>query len=403
MTLPHFTRKLALIFLAVTLSVLAVAFWLLSRSLSPAPPSQIEMTTGAVDGASHQFALRYQSLLKTRGVTLKLLPSSGSVQNLERLNADTPVGFVQGGLNELSSDADTPLRTLGVVGYEPVWIFTTSPVLAKTLGTGLSGLAGKKVAVGAQGSGTRKVALELLDNYGISAANAKLEATGGLNAANALLVKALDAVIIIGAPSAPAVQLLLKRPDVQRVSIEHAEGLSRKLTYLSVITLPAGAVDSAQDLPPQDIKLLTTAANLAVRDDLHYAIDYLLLEAAREVHKGATLLNKSGDFPRLQGSDFTVSEDAQGYYKDGPPFLQRFLPYWVANALQRLLLVLLPLLAVAIPLFKYVPQVIEFRQKSRLNRCYGLLLDMENHIRSAQMKQPMLRNNLMPLSTTSAA
>lgn len=383
----HLTRKHGLISFACTIALLGVVFWLLARWLSPAPPSQIDMTTGSVDGASHEFALKYQALLKTNGVTLRLLPSSGSVQNLERLNAGTPAGFVQGGLNtqplnEPDSEADTPLRSLGVIGYEPVWIFAHAPALAKTLNKGLGGLAGKKVGIGGVGSGTRKVALELLASYGITTANATLEAAGGLGAANALLSSQLDAVIIIGAPSAPAVQLLLKRSDVQLVSIDHAEGLSRMLPYLSLIKLPAGAVDPARDLPPQDIQLLTTTANLVVREDLHHALDFLLLEAAREVHKGATLLNKPGEFPRLEGADFTLSDDARRYYKDGRPFLQRYVPYWVANALQRLLLVLLPLLAIAIPLFKYIPQMIEFKQKSRLNRCYGQLLDMEHQIQS---------------------
>ncbi len=386
----HITRKHGFIFFAGTVALLGLVFWLLARWLSPAPPGQIDMTTGPVDGASHQFAVKYQALLKASHVTLRLLPSSGAVQNLERLNAGTPVGFVQGGLNTLAQTGqagqteidDLPLRTLGVVGYEPIWIFTRAPSLAKTLAKGLGGLAGKKVAIGASGSGTRKVALDVLGSYGITTANAGLESAGGLTAANALLAHQLDAVFTIGAPSAPAVQLLLNRADVQLVSLEHAEGLSRKLNYLSVIKLPAGAVDAAQNLPPQDVALLTTTANLVVREDLHPAIGYLLLEAAREVHRGATLLNRPGEFPRLEGADFTLSEGARRYYKDGRPFLQRYVPYWVANAVQRLLLVLVPLLAVAIPLFKYIPQLIEFKQKSRLNRCYGLLLDMEHQIRS---------------------
>lgn len=385
----HISRKHGFIFFACTVATLAVVFWLLSRSISPAPPKQIDMTTGAVDGASHQFALKYQALLQANGVTLRLLPSSGSVQNLERLRAGTPAGFVQGGLNtqslnETDIDTDDALRSLGVVGYEPVWIFASTP-LAKALGKSLGSLSGKKVAVGAMGSGTRKVALELLAAYGVTPASATLEPTGGLAAASALLAGQLDAIIMIGAPSSPAVQLLLKRADVQLVSMDQAEGLSRMLTYLSVIKLPAGAVDAAQNLPPQDVALLTTTANLVVRDDLHPALGYLLLDAARSVHKDATLLNRPGEFPRLEGADFTLAEDARRYYKDGQPFLQRYVPYWIANALQRLLLVLLPLLAVAIPLFRYVPQLIQFKQKSRLNRCYGLLLDMEHQIQSRTM------------------
>ena len=293
------SRKHGFIFFACAVVLLALVFWQLARSLSPAPPRQIDMTTGSVDGASHQFALKYQALLKANGVTLRLLPSSGSVQNLERLRAGTPAGFVQGGLNTLpldDADNDDALRSLGVVGYEPVWIFTNAPTLATTLGKGLSGLSGKKVAIGAAGSGTRKVALELLATYGVTPVNATLETANGLTAANALLARQLDAVIMISAPSAPAVQLLLKRTDVQLVSIVHAEGLSRNLTYLSVIKLPAGAVDAAQNLPPQDVALLTTTANLVVREDLHPALGYLLLEAAREVHSGATLLSQAGQF-----------------------------------------------------------------------------------------------------------
>ena len=277
---------------------------------------------------------------------------------------------------------DTPLRSLGVVGYEPVWIFTASPALAQTLTKGLTGLTGKRVAIGAEGSGTRKVALELLQTYGITPAQAALSSDSGMIAANALLVNNIDALIIIGAPQTPAVQLLLERPEAQLVTIEHAEGLTRRLPYLSLVTLKAGSVDPGRDQPPEDIMLLTTTANLVVHQDLHPALDYLLLEAAREVHKGATLLNRPGEFPNPRATDFPLAEEAQRYYRDGRPFLQRYMPYWVANALQRFLLVLVPLMAIAIPLFKIIPLLYAFKEKSRLNRRYGQLLEMEREIAS---------------------
>ena len=329
------------------------------------------MTTGAIDGASHQFALKYQSYLKANGVELRLLPSSGSVENLARLNSGTPIGFVQSGLGTLTTDptssADTPtLQSLGVVGYEPVWIFTTSNDLALALRKGLGGLRGKKAAAGADGSGTRKVALELLESYGVSPSNTTLGTSGGVNAANELVAKTIDAVMLIGAPQSPAVQLLLQRADVQLVSIDNAEGLTRRLPYLSLVTLKAGSVNPKLDLPARDITLLTTTANLVVRDDLHPALAYLLLEAAKEVHKSATLLNRPGEFPNPRGTDFPLAEEAQRYFKDGRPFLQRYLPYWAANALQRLLLVLVPLLAIAIPVVKIIPQLLSFRQSNRL-------------------------------------
>jgi TRAP-type uncharacterized transport system substrate-binding protein len=388
--IPSLSRKQTVLLALAILGGLAIALSMLSRSISPAPPGRIAMTTGAVDGAVHQFALKYQTYLKANGVTLELKPSSGAVQNLERLNAGMPVGFVQGGLGLLTLDSDdaessTPLRSLGVVGYEPIWMFA-SPALAQTLSKGLVPLTGKKVAIGAEGSGTRKVALELLQTYGVTPTNATLSPEGGLGAANALLAKTLDAIIIIGAPQTPAVQLLLgKQDEVYLVAIDHAEGLTRRLPYMSLVTLKAGSIDPAQDRPHRDITLLTTTANLVIREELHPALAYLLLEAARDVHKGATLLNKPGEFPNGKATDFPLADEAARYYRDGRPFLQRYLPYWAANALQRLLLVLLPLVAIAIPVFRIVPKLFEFKEKNRLYRRYGVLLEMERDIQSRQL------------------
>lgn len=392
MVIPSLTRKQTLLLTTAVLGGLGLFIWLLTRYISPAPPNKIEMTTGAVDGASHAFALKYQAYLKANQVSLVLKPSTGSVQNLERLNAGTSVGFVQGGLGILSidpqnSEADTPLRSLGVVGYEPIWIFAASDALAKTMRKGLGALAGKNVAIGAEGSGTRKVTLELLQSYGITAANASLSVDGGMAAANALLAKKLDAMVIIGAPQTPAVQLLLDRPEVQLVSIDHAEGISRRLPYMSLVTLKAGSINPQRDLPAQDITLLSTTANLVIRDELHPALAYLLLEAARDVHKGATLLNKPAEFPHPRGTDFPLADEAQRYYKDGRPFLQRYLPYWAANALQRLLLILIPLLAIAIPVLKTIPSLLDFKERNRLYRRYGVLLELERDLRIRQLSE----------------
>jgi TRAP-type uncharacterized transport system substrate-binding protein len=390
MVIPSLTKKQTLTIGVSVLITLTVLIWLLMRYISPSPPSHIEMTTGSVDGASHQFALKYQSYLKANGVTLDLKTSSGSVQNLERLISGTPVGFVQGGLGILSldpqkTDDDTPLRSLGVVGYEPVWIFSAAGQPAQALNKGLASFTGKKVAIGAEGSGTRKVALELLQNYGVSASNTSLMPTGGLTAAKALQNKEIDGLILIGAPQTPAVQLLLADASVQLASIEHAEGLTRRLPYLSLVTLKASSVNPALAIPANEITLLTTTANLVVRDELHPALAYLLLEAARDVHKGATLLNKPAEFPHPRGTDFPLADEAQRYYKDGRPFLQKYLPYWAANALQRLLLILIPLIAIAFPILKTIPDLMDFREKNSIYLRYGVLKKMEDDIKSRQL------------------
>jgi hypothetical protein len=154
---------------------------------------------------------------------------------------------------------------------------------------------------------------------------------------------------------------------------------------MSLVTLKAGSVNPQRDMPAQDITLLSTTANLVVRDDLHPALAYLLLEAARDVHKGATLLSKPAEFPHPRGTDFPLADEAQRYYKDGRPFLQRYLPYWAANALQRVLLIIIPLLAIAIPILKAIPGLLIFKEKNRLYRRYGVLLDLERDLRARQL------------------
>ena len=390
MLIPKISRRFALSASIGIFVLLALCAWLISRYISPAPPNVVHMTTGAVDGASHQFGLKYQEYLRSNGVRLDLHPSTGSVQNLERLNQDTPIGFVQGGLGVLSLDPqknedDTPLRSLGVIGYEPIWIFTHSAELAKELSFNLTQLKGRSVAIGAQGSGTRKVALELFASFGINANNANLSTDGSGAAAKLLIDKKIDAVVLISAPQGAAVQTLLTTPGIEPVSLAQSEGLARRFPYLSIVSLKAASIDPARNLPARDLSLLTTTANLVVQDSLHPALTYLLLEAARDIHKGASLLNRPGEFPHPRGTDFPLADEAQRYYKDGRPFLQRYLPYWAANFVQRMLLILIPLLAVAIPVMKTIPDILDWRHKSRLFRKYEDLLQLERVLREKQL------------------
>jgi TRAP transporter TAXI family solute receptor len=392
MVIPQLSRKQQLLAATAFIAFLAIIIWALMRYISPAPPRTITMTTGAQDGAYHQFGEKYKAYLKANGITLKLQTSAGSVQNLERLEQPgTAAGFVQGGLGQLSIDPTddeekTPLRSLAVIGYEPLWVFAQTPAMAKQLAGSLQGLAGKRIAVGAEGSGTRKVALDLLKAYGISAQNATLEPNSGMAATQSLLDKKLDAIILIASPQAPAVQKLIDPGNAASlINLSQAEGIARRLPYLSTVVLKAGSVDPVSKTPDQDITLLTTTANLVVRQDTHPAIAYLLLEAARDTHKGATLLNRPSEFPHPRGVDFPLADEATRYFKDGRPFLQRYMPFWLANALQRLLLILIPLAAIGIPVIRLIPGLLQFKEKNRLYRRYGQLLKMEADIRSRQL------------------
>jgi TRAP transporter TAXI family solute receptor len=394
MVIPQLSRKQQFFFSLSFLIVLAIVIWALMRYISPAPPRSITMTTGAADGAYHYFGQKYQTYLQKHGIKLNLQTSAGSVQNLQRLQgSDAGVGFIQGGLGILSlnpngDEESTPLRSLSVIAYEPIWVFAQTPDMAKQLGGSLLGLIGKRIAVGAEGSGTRKVATELLAAYGVTAQNSQFEAISGMAATEALLSNKLDVIIQIAAPQASAVKKLLDPGNsATLIHLSQAEGLVRKLPYLSTVILKGGSVDIPSKTPPQDVLLLTTTANLVVRQDTHPAITFLLLEAAREIHHGATLLSRPGEFPHPRDTDFPLAEEAARYYKDGRPFLQRYLPFWLANALQRLLLILIPLAAIGIPVIKLIPELLEFKEKNRLYRRYADLLKIENEIRAKQLNQ----------------
>jgi hypothetical protein len=281
------------------------------------------------------------------------------------------VGLVQAGV--VVGDPPAGLRSLGAVAYEPLWIFYRG----KDEIDRLSQLAGKRVAVGADGSGTRALALQLLKASGIDGSASELLPLGGNEAVSALIEETVDATLLVAAPDAPTVQSLAKTKDIKLVSLVQAEAFTRRFPYLSAMQLPRGAIDIAADLPSRDVTLLATTANLIVKEDFHPALGFLLLQAATEVHGRAGMLQKTGEFPAARESEFLLADEARRYYKSGTPFLQRYLPFWVANLIERMAVLLLPLIAVLLPLFKILPALIQWRNKSRVFKWYSELKFLE--------------------------
>jgi len=370
---------------------LALLLVLVVGRLSPLPPRTLVMSTGGEDGAYHLAGMRYQQLLAAHGVHLELQTSAGSIENHDRLRDNSvSVAFVQGGIGPQSNGAapeKLPLRALANVSLEPVWIFTHTIDVTH----GLHALAGKRIAVGMPGSGNLKLAVDLLQAYGMDVGGGGTRAArggtiltpdSGMVAAEKLQRHAVDATIIIAGPEAPAVRRLLADPAVKLASLDHVEGLSRRFGYLRPVSLKRGSVDPAHDLPPRDIALLATNTNLVVREDLHPALAYLLLEAAQQVHRPASLLERSGEFPNPRVTDFALSDVAERYFRNGPSFLQSYLPFWGANYVQRLLLVLLPLAAILFPLGRLLPGLIAWRRELRLFRHYSELKVLEQQFTS---------------------
>ena len=313
-----------------TLALVVLAFWIASRFMQPAPPDRLVMATGAAGGAYQRYAEQYRSYLAKYGVTLELRPTGGAAENIALLReGKADVALVQGGAAELpqGNDGEPPVVSLGALYYEAVWLFQRAD---KPLADRLSGLAGWRIAVGVEGSGTRLLALQLLGDSGIHSDNARLLPVGGMAVSRALDAGEIDAVFQVAGVEAPIVADLLRRRDLTPVSLVHAHAYAKRLPHLTALTVPRGVVDIAADLPPRDIATVAVTANLLARNEVHPALMYLLLETASVVNGGHVRLAEAGTFPNARAQDVPIAEEAVRYYKSGKPFMQRYLPYWAA-------------------------------------------------------------------------
>ena len=369
-----------ILFVALPSLLLTIgAFWLAAQFIKPAPPDRLIISTGGEGGAYQRFAARYKDVLAAYDVKLVEKPSAGSTENLERLrNPDFEVdaGFVQGGTARRSEDDE--LVSLGDFYYEPLWIFYREAAWHGA--DKLLDLKGKRVAIGGAGSGTHDLAMELLAANGMDATNTRVIEDGGLGLVARLQKNEIDAVFVVGPTQSALVWMLLYTPGVRLMNLIHAEAYTRRFPYLARLVLPRGAIDLTRDIPPQDTQLVSPMATLLVRADTHPALIGLLMQAASEVHGTPGVFQKPGEFPRTGHSEFPLSKEAERYYKSGKPFLQRYLPFWAATLIDRMVVMLLPLLAVLLPLFKFAPQIYGWRVRSRIYRRYGELKFLENEI-----------------------
>ena len=375
--------------------IVGIGFVVAYQFVQPAPPKRIVITTGGESGAYYQFAQRYAAILARDGITLEVKSSAGSLENLDRLKADqAQVGFVQGGVmppkEDPDAEDDSGLLSLGSLFYEPVWVFYRGE---RDL-TRLTDLRGKRIAIGQEGSGVRQLAQQLLAANEIDGGD-RLVPLAGLTAAEELQQGRIDAAFIIASESAPVVQVLLRSPGIRLMSFAQSGAYQRRFPFLTKLTFPQGVADLVRDFPPNDIKVLAPTANLIVRDDLHPALQSLLLQAASEVHGKSGFFQDQGEFPAYKDQMLPLSPDAARYFKSGPSFLQRYLPFWLAVLVDRLIVLLVPVFALLIPLLKVAPAIYNWRVRSKVFRCYGELKfledDLKNHFDPAKLGEYRLR------------
>ncbi len=382
-------RRWIYIVFALFVGLLVVLAYKYAR---PGVPREVVMSTGGVGGAYEAYAKRYAAALAEEGIALKLVPSKGAVENLARLrdpNSKIDLALLQNGLADREKTEDESLESLGSFFYEPAFVFYRSQSFKQTV-TSIGQLAGKRVAIGAEGSGTRVVALSLLSLYSLNPNSASLSAEGGDVAAKALRDGAIDAAVFVGSVNAPLIESLFRDTTLRVADLALAETYAKRLPEVSAVTLSAGVIDVRNLIPGQAVRTVATTSSLVARDDLHPAVTFLLMRAAKKIHGNASALAKTNEFPSFAlQQDFPASADAERLLKEGTPFLYRYLPFKAANFISRAIVFLIPLLALTLPLTDWIPKVIGMRVKSKLYAHYKDMKLVDEAIRTADSTQAL--------------
>ncbi len=395
-------RRLALVNaglpLVLGLGVLAAAgLWAAWRVLQPTPDKHLVIATGPAQGAYEAFALRYLPLLQAQGLSVTLRPTQGAAQNLALLRdpaSGVQAAFVQGGVEAAPAEAPA-LVSLGSVALEPLWLFYRSDSLPrlglKTAPDNLAQLAGWRIDTGPAGGGSGPLFRQLAAASGLPPAGLVAGDTLAVKRVVALVQGQVDALALVSSPEAPLVQYLLQTPGVQLFSFAQAEAYARRFAFLQPLVLPRGVVDLAADQPPQDLQLVAATASLLVQPDLHPALMQLLLQAAAQAHGTPGWFHRRGEFPNARADEWPLAETAERYLRSGPPWLQRYLPFWLANFIDRMWIVLLPLLAALLPLSRIVPPLVTLSLRSRIYRWYANLRAIEQALEAPGADLPALR------------
>jgi len=369
-------EKLIIFCPAVVLAILAfvVAYYF----VDPFPPRRISIGCGPPEGANFRYAQTYQKILSKEGISLELRNTAGSAENLKLLGAASSgvdVAFVQGSMKSLVQDTD--LVSLGSLFFEPLWIFHRRDLAVRRI----PDLKGLRLAVGKEGGGTRILTMRLLELNGVNSQNTQILAYGYQKAADMLLNGEVDVAFFVSTHLASHVIKLIDAKSVKLMGVERAEAYALLYHYLYVLKVPEGVIDLEANIPARDLTLVAPTTQLVARPDLHPALINLLLEAAVIVHKSGGDFEREGEFPTPKYLEFKLSPDAERFYKFGPPFLQRYLPFWIAILVSRISILLLPLVAVVLPLFKLMPIVYRWRMRSKIYRWYSKLraFDPERH------------------------
>ncbi len=371
-------------FVLLTLALLALAYWW----LEPTPPRKVVLATGPEQSAYDEFGKRYAEALRRYGITVELLRTEGSSDNLEKLRTgQADLGFVQGGSADIGYDDEESIASLGSLFVEPLWLFYREDAAQRLNGgaplTSLSALQGWRVNVGTPGSGVPRLFGTLLDINRVERQQLQLSELEQTPATVAFLEGQLDAVVFASAPESLMVQMLLQSPGIRLMDFAQSEAYARRFGYLTPVVMPQGVVEFSKNIPERDVRLVASTTSLLASARTHPAILQLFAQTATSLHGGASWFNRAREYPSLEHSEVPLSPEAVRAIRNGPPFLQRYLPFWLANLTERMWLAMGLIIALALPLSRIIPPLYTFRIRSRVFRWYAQLRDIEQRHENA--------------------
>jgi len=357
--------------------------------VDPAPPRHVVLATGQENSAYEEFGRKYAAQLARDGIKVQLQRSLGSEDNLQRLlDGKADIAFVQSGSTSEDQAERSELMSLGSLFTEPVWLFLREGDKRHKLEVrSLTQLKGLRINLGPEGTGVPKLFRQILAVNGVEPGQLRISTLENTPATVELLAGRIDGIVFSSAPEAPLIQMLLQTPGIRLFDFRQAEAYTRRLPFLTHVVLPRGIVDLGKDIPAQDFHLIAPTATLVAREGLHPALVDEFVKAATEIHGGAGWFQQQGQFPSPKYTEIPVSREAAKYYRDGPPFLQRYLSFWLANLFDRLWVVVVALAALVIPLSKIVPPLYVWRIRSRVYRWYGQLRAVEQALENADPAQ----------------
>lgn len=361
--------------LLVLLTVLVVALWV----ADPAPPRHVMMATGPTGSSNEALGQKYAAYFAEKGITLTLVPTEGSVENIKRLqDRSDPImaGFVMSGTAPPHAHG---IQTLGSINYQPLWCFyrSSQPL---SIGQRERALLDRSLNVGTPNSGTYMLTMKVLEMIGLILDRSNLKQLPDDVAIEALRHGELESLCIVDTYESPNVQKLLRIEGLQVAAFERADAFTRMVPAIEMVTVPEGSLGLLINRPMQSMPLISTTTEILIDDRLHPAIQTLFLMAARAINGSESFFSQEGEFPAYKDSSLKRSNEAAIFYEKGTPLLVEFLPFWLAEFIRRLALTMLPFFAVAYPIIRSMPNYHKNRVRGRINRMYGALKFFEQSL-----------------------